>query len=47
MVKTEHKNLIKTAGITGLWYLMMAITGVLGFVVFHAQIFVSGNPDKT
>jgi nitrate reductase NapE component len=47
MIKTEHKNLIKTARITCLWYLMIAITGVLGFMVFQAQIFVSGNPDKT
>jgi hypothetical protein len=44
---TEHKNLIKTARITGLWYLMMAITGILGFMVFHSQIFVSGNPEQT
>jgi hypothetical protein len=46
-VSTEYMNLIKTARITGLWYLMMAITGVLGFMVFHSQIFVSGNPDQT
>lgn len=44
---TEQKNLIKTARITGLWYLMMAITGILGFLVFHSQIFVSGNPEQT
>ncbi|MBQ4802169.1 DUF4386 domain-containing protein [Aquimarina sp. MMG015] len=43
----EHKNLIKTARITGLWYLMMAITGILGFMVFHSQIFMSGNPEQT
>ncbi|WP_147678697.1 DUF4386 domain-containing protein [Algibacter pacificus] len=43
----EQKNLIKTARITGLWYLMMAITGILGFMVFHSQIFVSGNPEQT
>ena len=44
---TEQKRLIKTARITGLWYLMMAITGILGFMVFHSQIFVSGNPEQT
>ncbi|WP_439132476.1 DUF4386 domain-containing protein [Polaribacter sp.] len=44
---TEHKNLIKTARITGLWYLLMAITGILGFMVYHSQIFVSGNPEQT
>jgi hypothetical protein len=26
---------------------MMAITGILGFMVFHSQIFVSGNPEQT
>ncbi|WP_397446009.1 DUF4386 domain-containing protein [Polaribacter sp. R77954] len=44
---TEQKNLIKTARITGFWYLMMAITGILGFMVYHSQIFVSGNPGQT
>ena len=47
IANTEQKNLIKTARITGLWYLMMAITGILGFMVFHSQIFVSGNPEQT
>lgn len=47
VANTEQKNLIKTARITGLWYLMMAITGILGFMVFHSQIFVSGNPEQT
>ncbi|GGZ88596.1 DUF4386 domain-containing protein [Algibacter mikhailovii] len=46
-VNKEQKNLIKTARITGLWYLMMAITGILGFMVYHSQIFVSGNPART
>jgi hypothetical protein len=46
-INKEHKNLIKTARITGLWYLLMAITGILGFMVFHSQIFVSGNPEQT
>jgi hypothetical protein len=43
----KQKNSIKTARITGVWYLMMAITGILGFMVFHSQIFVSGNPEQT
>ncbi|MDV7140464.1 DUF4386 domain-containing protein [Maribacter sp. TH_r10] len=47
IVNTVQKNLIKTARITGLWYLIMAITGILGFMVFHSQIFVSGNPEQT
>ncbi|MDO1511636.1 DUF4386 domain-containing protein [Maribacter confluentis] len=47
IVTTEQKQLIKTARITGVWYLMMAISGILGFMVFHSQIFVSGNPEQT
>ena len=47
IVNREQKKLIKTARITGLWYLMMAITGILGFMIYHSQIFVSGNPEQT
>lgn len=43
----EQKESIKTARITGLWYLMMAISGILGFMVVHSEIFVSGNPEQT
>jgi hypothetical protein len=46
-MNTEQKNLMKTARITGFWYLLMAIVGILGFIVFHSQIFVSGNPEQT
>jgi len=46
-VNKEQKQLIKTARITGVWYLLMAISGILGFMVFHSQIFVSGNPEQT
>lgn len=47
MIDTKQNQLIKTARITGAWYLMMAISGILGFLVFHSQIFVSGNPEQT
>ncbi len=43
----EQKQLIKTARLTGLWYLILAISGILGFLIFHPQIFVSGDPQKT
>lgn len=43
----SHKELVKTARLTGIWYLLMAISGVLGFLVYHSQIFVSGAPDQT
>ena len=47
IVETEQKHSIKTARIAGVWYLILAISGVLGFMVFHSQIFVSGNPEQT
>ena len=43
----RQKQSIKTARITGVWYLMMAISGILGFMVFHSELFVSGNPEQT
>lgn len=43
----EQKQLIKTARLTGVWYLILAISGLLGFMIFHAQIFVTGDPHKT
>nr|WP_315155336.1 DUF4386 domain-containing protein [uncultured Flavobacterium sp.] len=43
----EHKKLMATARLTGIWYLLLAISGVLGFLIFHSQIFVSSDPQKT
>lgn len=36
-----HKELITTARITGIWYLLLAITGIMGFLVFHPRIYVA------
>lgn len=47
MQQETHTELIKTARITGFWYLMLAISGVLGFLVYHSQIFISGDAEKT
>lgn len=43
----EHNKLIRTARLTGIWYLLLAIFGVLGFLIFHPQVFISGDPQKT
>lgn len=40
-------QLISTARIAGLWYLAMAISGILGFMIFHPQVFAAGNPEQT
>ncbi len=42
-----QKELVATARTTGVWYLMLAITGMVGFLVLHPRIYVSGDPSKT
>jgi hypothetical protein len=43
----EQEQLIKTARLTGVWYLLLAISGFLGFLVFHPKIFITDDPQKT
>ena len=43
----EQKQLIKTARLAGVWYLILAISGIMGFMIFHPQIFVTDDPQKT
>lgn len=43
----NQKQLVATARTAGIWYLIMAITGILGFMVFHPQVFDSEDPLKT
>jgi hypothetical protein len=43
----EQKQLIKTARLAGVWYLILAVSGILGFMVFHPQIFITNDPQKT
>lgn len=42
-----QRQLVKTARITGIWYLILAISGMLGFLIFHPQLFDSKDPQKT
>lgn len=39
----EHKNLVTTARIAGVWYLVLAVAGVIGFLILHPMIFESGD----
>ncbi|NMM50827.1 DUF4386 domain-containing protein [Marinigracilibium pacificum] len=43
----NQQELVKTARITGTWYLALAITGILGFLIFHSQVFDANDPQKT
>lgn len=46
-MKENYKLLVKTARLAGVWYLLLAISGILGFLVFHSQVFISDDPQKT
>lgn len=43
----QQKEWVATARITGFWYLMLAISGVVGFLVLHPQVYVSGDLSQT
>lgn len=43
----QQKELVGTARITGVLYLMLAITGMVGFLMLHAKIYVGDDPSKT
>jgi hypothetical protein len=38
---------VRTARATGLWYLGLAVTGVLGFLLIRPRLFVDGDPSET
>lgn len=46
-INDKQAELVKTARVAGIWYLTMAISGILGFLIFHSQVFEAGDPQKT
>ncbi len=46
-LKHNQRTLVTTARIAGIWYLMMAISGILGFMVVHPQIYNSADSQNT
>jgi len=42
-----HIGQKRTARVTGLWYLVLAISGLLGFLLIRPQIYVAGDPSST
>ncbi len=44
---TPHAALVRTARFTGLFYLGLAITGMLGFLIVRPALFVPGDPAAT
>ncbi len=45
-VTDKQEELVKTARITGIWYLMLALTGILGFMIFHSKVY-NADPQQT
>jgi hypothetical protein len=43
----EQQQLVKTARITGAWYLVLAISGVAGFMIYHPRVYILSDPQKT
>lgn len=46
-MKEQHADLVATARKAGVWYLALAISGVIGFLLLHTQIYVSDDLPKT
>lgn len=44
---SETIALRKTARVTGLWYLALAITGLVGFLLIRPRIYIAGDPAAT
>lgn len=42
----QQRELVKTARVTGIWYLLLAISGILGFLVVHPKVY-SSDPETT
>lgn len=43
----QQKDMVSTARKSGLWYLALAISGVIGFIILHPQVFVSTDISAT
>lgn len=46
-INNKQRALVKIARTAGIWYLLLAISGVLGFLIFHPQVFDSADAKKT
>jgi hypothetical protein len=46
-VSSNQNEFFTTARTTGIWYLALAISGLLGFMVFHPQIYDSESTQNT
>ena len=42
-----HGARVRTARVAGFWYLLLAVSGVFGFLVLHSQIYVTSDSERT
>ena len=42
----KQRQLVATARTAGIWYLLMAISGILGFMLIHSQVY-DNDPQQT
>lgn len=47
MTEEQQKEGVGTARMTGIWYLLLAITGIVGFMLLHSRIYVTDDPAQT
>lgn len=45
-INDKQSQLVAIARTAGIWYLLMAISGILGFMIFHPQVYDS-DPHQT
>jgi hypothetical protein len=43
----QQKALVKTARTTGIWYLLLALAGIFGFMILHPKVYGSGEAVTT
>jgi hypothetical protein len=46
-INEKQRELVGTARTAGILYLAMAVSGILGFLIFHPQVFDSEDAQKT
>ena len=45
-INDQQRNVVKTARVAGIWYLLLAISGILGFLVVHPRVY-DADPGQT
>lgn len=43
----QQKELVSAARAAGIWYLVLALSGVVGFLLLHPKIYVTGDVQQT